>query len=296
MKKTSILIAVFAVIAAVSAAQAEVAIDFDGNLGPQAMHDILADSRQIIPSGALDQVPVPVPVDPVESPIPMIEPWHIDPQDQCMMVCFPGVEGYPDCCGASHNTYTWWPQPWAAPGACQPMPHNGAWYDMVYCSPAVDWGQVIAGAQGQTKSAKSARIFHPGLQQKLRDILMGYCNTYPEFAETVLPMLKKEGTKIMTHGRIVYIINGNSIIRFGGKAPAPSKWVDGNPATSWHPDVTPIPVAVPTHTVGEAVVGGFAGFTGGAATSIAGALAGAVHGFMQDVHNYADHGNTDDED
>ncbi|MDP2865252.1 MAG: hypothetical protein Q8O90_03315, partial [Elusimicrobiota bacterium] len=80
MKKSNMLIAVFAVIAVASAAQAEVAINFDGNLGPQAMHDIFADSRQIIPSGALDQVPVPVPADPVESPIPMIEPWNIDPQ------------------------------------------------------------------------------------------------------------------------------------------------------------------------------------------------------------------------
>ncbi len=163
MKKTSILIAVFAVIAAASAARAEVAINFDGNLDPHTMHDIFADSRQIIPSGTLDQILVPVPVNPVQ---------YLDPQDQCMMVCFPGVEGYPDCCGGNHNTYTWWPQPWQAPGACQPMPHNGTWYDMVDCSPAVDWDQIITSAQGQTKSVKSARIFHPGLQQKLRDILM----------------------------------------------------------------------------------------------------------------------------
>ena len=223
MKKSNTLIAVFAVIAAASAARAEVAINFDGNLGPQAMHDIFADSRQIIPSGALDQVPVPVPADPVESPIPMIEPWNIDPQPACMMVCFPGIEGYPDCCGAAQNTYTWWPQPWEAPGTCQPIPHNGNWYEMANCNPTVDWDQIIPSAQGQTKSAKSARIFHPGLQQKLREILMGYCDTYPEFAEVILPMLKKEGTKIVTHGRIVYIINGNSIIRFGGKAPAESE-------------------------------------------------------------------------
>jgi hypothetical protein len=94
----------------------------------------------------------------------------------------------------------------------------------------------------------------------------------------------------------------NVIVKYDGKrlflkkVSSPDRWVDGNPATSWHPDVTPVEVAVPTHTVGEALAGGFGGFASGPATAIAGALAGAVHGFVQDVYNYADHGNTNDED
>jgi len=97
-------------------------------------------------------------------------------------------------------------------------------------------------------------------------------------------------------------VGKNVIVKYDGKrlflkkVSASGRWVDGNPATSWHPDVTPVEVAVPTHTVGEALAGGFGGFASGPATAIAGALVGAVHGFVQDVSNYADHGNTNDED
>ena len=102
MKKTSILIAVFAVIAAASVAKAEVSMDFDGKLKPQSMHDIFSESHQIIPSGALNEVAVPVPVDPEESPTPMIEPWNIDPS-YCMMVPWIDENGVLHDCGTQPN-------------------------------------------------------------------------------------------------------------------------------------------------------------------------------------------------
>jgi hypothetical protein len=56
MKKSNMLIAVFAVLAAASVAKAgEVAVDFDGGKGfqPQSMHDIFAAAHQLVPAGAL---------------------------------------------------------------------------------------------------------------------------------------------------------------------------------------------------------------------------------------------------
>lgn len=63
MKKTSILIAVLAVIAAASAAKAEVSVDFDGNLGAQSIQSSFSDPQRIV-------FPPPTP-DPVPTPFPM---------------------------------------------------------------------------------------------------------------------------------------------------------------------------------------------------------------------------------
>lgn len=104
MKK--MIIAVFAVIAAVTAARAEMAIDFDGKFKPQSMPDIFADSQQNIPSGVLDQVPVPAPADRDVTPI-TLETWNINPQGSCMMVCLLGMDGYPNCC-TPHDSMSDW--------------------------------------------------------------------------------------------------------------------------------------------------------------------------------------------
>jgi len=64
----NILIAVFAVLAAVSSAQAQSNIDFDGKLKPQSMHDIFASSHQLVPAGTDTITPVTVPVISKETP------------------------------------------------------------------------------------------------------------------------------------------------------------------------------------------------------------------------------------
>lgn len=106
MKKTNILIAMFVVIAAASAAKAEMAIDFDGKFNPQSMHDIFADSHQIIPSGVLNQVPVPAPANSDATPM-TLETWNINPQGSCMMVCLPGMDGYPNCYNPHDSMSDW---------------------------------------------------------------------------------------------------------------------------------------------------------------------------------------------
>ncbi len=52
MKKSSIPIAMFAIIAATCTVQAELNVNFDGNLKPQTMHDIFAAAHQIAPAAA----------------------------------------------------------------------------------------------------------------------------------------------------------------------------------------------------------------------------------------------------
>lgn len=98
----------------------------------------------------------------------------------------------------------------------QPIPLGNTWYELVRCDGNLtDWEAMIADSQEPTPQ-KAARMFHPSLQRKLREVLLGYCNTYPEFAEVVLPMLVDKNAKVAAHKGFVYIISGNSIIRFGG--------------------------------------------------------------------------------
>lgn len=60
MKKSTILIAVLAVMSAISVARAEeFKMDFDGNLKSQSMHDIFANSHQFIPAPKLSQIETP---------------------------------------------------------------------------------------------------------------------------------------------------------------------------------------------------------------------------------------------
>ncbi len=103
MKKSNILLAVLAVMAAASVAKAEMTdINFDGKLKPQSLHDIFANSHQLVPA------PMPVPVETKLNSL----------GSACALVCVgqkltnncqcepfvPGIEDYD-----SILTYTWWP-------------------------------------------------------------------------------------------------------------------------------------------------------------------------------------------
>lgn len=208
MKKSNILIAAFAVIAAASVARAgNPEVDFDGRTsGALSFTETLRENMAVAGDITMPQAA------PVAEFAGAISPLS---SGGCMAVCQYGMNS--DCsCKKS------WLQEFLEQQSgttCQPVPLDTGWYEMVRCGGnPVDWNLLISGSQGQAKSVASARMFHPDLQQKLRDILMGYCNTYPEFAEAVLPMLKDEKAKIVARDGFVYILSGNSIIRFDGKA------------------------------------------------------------------------------
>ncbi|MBI4350963.1 MAG: hypothetical protein HY550_05955 [Elusimicrobia bacterium] len=98
MKKSNILIAVFTVMSAASAARAQINInvDFDGTLKAQSKHSVFTESLQIIPD---DAMPVPTP-----SPI----------QGSCAMYCppFQANDGLhvvsSDCCGSQPPVFPPW--------------------------------------------------------------------------------------------------------------------------------------------------------------------------------------------
>lgn len=212
MKKSTILIAVLAVIAATGVAKAEhknISVNFDGRTLETGN---FSEAIEAMPAPGTD-----------EDPIPWIEPWFPGGQDApltppmaCMLYCQYGMKDDCSCIDP------WWLYSWDMPSACQPTPHNGIWYEVAHCSLLVDQEHTISGAQGQTKSVSPARMLQPGLQQKLRKILLSYCDTYPEFAEVVLPMLKHKDTKITSHNKFIYIIYESRVIRFGGLANAKS--------------------------------------------------------------------------
>lgn len=216
MKKSNILIAIFTVIAAASVARAgNPEVNFDGRTsGALSFTETLRENMAASGDMTMPQAA------PVAEFAGAISPLS---SGGCMAVCQYGMNS--DCsCKKS------WLQEFLEQQSgttCQPVPLDASWYEMVRCGGnSVDWNLLISSAQGQAKSVASARMFHPDLQQKLRGVLMGYCNTYPEFAEAVLPMLKNEKTKIVARDGFVYILSGNSIIRFSGKeAPVSEKGV-----------------------------------------------------------------------
>jgi len=121
MKKTSILIAVFAVIAAASTARAETTINFDGNLKPQTLHDVFTESYQNIPDATQ---PFPMPSYNI----------HGNP-GACAMYCPPfqvNEEGSviaPDCCGSDPQL-----PPWLQP-ICAGKVTGAGWANVVLIPP-----------------------------------------------------------------------------------------------------------------------------------------------------------------
>ncbi|MBI4349862.1 MAG: hypothetical protein HY550_00330 [Elusimicrobia bacterium] len=199
MKKSNILAAAFVVLSAASAAQAgNATIDFDNRTsGSVSFIEAIRDNAAVPDDSALPPaVPEAAPAD--------SSPWLSDFFSQ-----HGGIQTI-----------------------CQPMSPSNTWYEVVRCGglPA-DWESMIANTPGQAEYVKAARTFHPGLQQKLRDILLGYCNTYPEFADAVLPMLNDGNAKITIHNGFVYIITGERIMRFSGATP--SKAEKGASSNKW---------------------------------------------------------------
>lgn len=254
MKKTSILIAMFAVIAATSAAQAEINMDFDGKLKPQSMHDIFSGSHQIIPQEALAQVPVPAPVDPEESPIPMIEPWQIDPNGYCMMIPWTDEDGvYHDC---------------------SPLPNTGPGYcEQVEIAPGVHFPLCFIGDAVVAYKADPA-IAHK-ISTGFKQSYTGY-STNPRFASVLTEIAKDKTAKILYNGKKFSLAKRRAGRWHSDESlAAHSDYTENHPETQGH-----IEVAYPGNTLTGAVAGATSGNLGGT-------LIGAVIGFWQDVNDYA---------
>lgn len=226
MKKGNILIAAFAVVmAAASAAKAEVRVDFDGSApGTESFTEALkattaldSDDLAPLPVSIIEPYPCTgVAILPFPGPCDNFTPGQsIQPNPYypgaCAAVCFGTLTADCRCVDPWQNI---WEQEGGELGyICKGIPSN-SWAGMAKCGPGADLSAVEELTQ--PKSTKSSRTSHPALQKKLRKILLGYCNTYPEFAEAVLPMLKDDKAKITTHNGFVYIMSGNSIMRLGG--------------------------------------------------------------------------------
>lgn len=62
--------------------------------------------------------------------------------------------------------------------------------------------------------------FDSALQEKLQGMARGYCETYPEFAAVVQPLLRAPGAAVFARFGYVYILGGEDIVRFAGKKTA----------------------------------------------------------------------------
>lgn len=253
MTKTSILIAAFAVIAATSAATAQVNLDFDGKLKPQSRYGIFSGSHQIIPQETLAQIPIPAPVNLDESPIPMIEPWQTDPNGPCMMI------PWRDENGVLHDCVT---QPSIVPGYC----------DRIEIAPGVHFPFCFSG------EAVSMLNSNPDI---MREIGTGLRLSYPGhsalpgFAAAVRELSKDKSTKILYNGKKLFF----------------ARRADNNKADGMdHTDIyTPVVNAVSslpnngTNTSIGALSGSIAGSAGGVVGTIVGAIGGAIAGLAADL-------------
>jgi hypothetical protein len=258
MKKSNMLIAVFAVLAAASVAKAdEIKVDFDGSdkgFKPQSMHDIFAGSHQIISKESLAYVPVPVPVDPEESPMPMIEPWNIDPMGYCMMVPWVDENGLlHDCSGV---------QPSLLHNFCEPLE----------IAPGIQFPLCLSGDAAWELKA------NPGLTREIGAALKraypGY-SAQPGFAAAVQELSKDKSTKILYNGKKLFFARRAS-----------NNKIDGWDHTDIYTPVTDAVDSLPnggTNTSISALGGAVAGASSGPIGTILGAIGGAIVGLASDM-------------
>ncbi len=158
------------------------------------------------PLGNGGGLPVPMPF-----PMPSGDPapgfgWH--PMEGCALFC---EYGYKDNCTCANSpAWTDYP-PMPDPYFCQEL-GTPNWYSVGQCPGMQDNMPQLLSAQ---KSARSG-LSPAGLQRKLHEVLLGYCDTYPEFAASVLPMLKAPGSVVFYRDGFVNISAGDKLMRFGG--------------------------------------------------------------------------------
>lgn len=214
MKKTSILIALFAVIAAASVAKAEApAIDFDGKLEPQSMHDIFAESPQIIPD------PFPMPSTGTDLP---------GNSGGCAMYCPPfqitedGDMISPDCCGSEPQI-----PPWLQP-LCANTIAGAGWtkcgIDPTLLGGAPRSSNKALGFSGfdnrdsipsRAEVAALAAVYSK--QSSLKNLLAKYLASRPDFPRDIALLMESNKAKILYDNDLVYVVNGQEIVLLGDK-------------------------------------------------------------------------------
>lgn len=211
MKKTRILIATFAVIAATQAAKAETAaINFDGNLKPQTLHDVFVESHQIIPDA-----PLPFPMPASDTDIP-------GNSNACAMYCPPfQVNEYgqvisPDCCGSEPQL-----PPWLQP-ICADKVAGAGWakcgIDLSLLESAYRSGKASGVSRFNSRDTIPSRAEVAALaavyskQSELKALLIKYLATRPDFPTDTASSMQSDKAKILYDNNLVYVINGKEII------------------------------------------------------------------------------------
>lgn len=171
------------------------------------------EARRNIPDYTLPQVPAP------DFPMPTPIPSYLS--GGCAMYCpygytYGSVTG--GCSCKPDPWYTIWEQEGGVGGFNCEETNPNSWVGMALCYPGANAVQGEAGRK--VKSKKTPAAAQPALQKQLLGILLAYCDTYPEFAAAVLPMLKDGKAKIGVYDGFVHIVNSKKIIRFAGKAAA----------------------------------------------------------------------------
>ena len=83
--------------------------------------------------------------------------------------------------------------------------------------PSVSKEEHLAYLNHKNLNNKKLKISYFKIKGKLKKIILDHYNKYPEFAESILPMLKDEKAILMVRDGLMSIINGNSIIKITGK-------------------------------------------------------------------------------
>lgn len=207
MKKTNILIAVFAVLTTVSMARAEVRVDFDGSAsGSESFTEALKTNAALNSDGL---VPLPVPI---TEPYPCTES---------------AIQSGP-CDNFFHGgsiTSTW--PGWLPPGSCWGISSGpgwigcsvnpGAFSDHVYDNKAAGIDGLKKRTTIPSRSEVAALAGFYSRQEVLKGILARYFNAHPEFPSDIAALIKNDKTKILYDDTGVYIINGRRLFILGDK-------------------------------------------------------------------------------
>lgn len=219
MKKTSILIAMFAVMAAASATQAAELVDFDGKLKPQTMHDIFANAHQFIPAPKLS---------PVETQSDLPDSYgSVCPNAQLAFACSPGEHFSALTCKCEPGSI--WqddstPIDWNSiyqyiqtgnQDYCVPMASGPWWAGCVVAAAPVTLtvAPEIPSRSFMEMSAAQKKLLTIQyiLQSGLKNTVISHATTYKFSPETV-KFVSDAKTKILYDNKGVYITNGQALI------------------------------------------------------------------------------------